>query len=112
MFLKILNLEIVNRNIKAGPTSCFIFEIGNIFQKKNDFIQEEVLNGAIYGKRKFGKWINSAKDNDLNFYQARGKLKEALSSLKIRIDDKPTESIDFLHPGRTAKLIIEGKDAG
>lgn len=106
------HLEIVNRNIKAGQSSCFIFEIGNVFPKKNEFIQEEVLNGVIYGNKKFGKWINSGKDNDLNYYQARGKLKEALSSLNIKIDDKPIDSIDFLHPGRTAKLVIEGKDAG
>ena len=32
--------------------------------------------------------------------------------MNIKIDDKPTDSIDFLHPGRTAKLVIEGKDAG
>ncbi len=106
------HLEIVNRNIKAGQASCYIFEIGNVFQKKTEFIQEEVLNGAIYGNKKFGKWINSGKDNDLNYFQARGKLKEALSSLNIKIDDKPTDSIDFLHPGRTAKIVIEGKDAG
>jgi phenylalanyl-tRNA synthetase beta chain len=71
-----------------------------------------VLNGAIYGNRIFGKWVNSGKNDDLNYYQARGKLKEALSCLNIKIEDKPTDSIDFLHPGRTAKLIIEGKDAG
>ncbi|WP_320681926.1 phenylalanine--tRNA ligase subunit beta [Prochlorococcus sp. MIT 1314] len=106
------HLEIVNRNIKAGQTSCFIFEIGNIFHKNTEFIQEEILNGAIYGNREFGKWANSGKDNDLNYYQARGKLKEALSCLNIKIDDKPTDAIDFLHPGRTAKLIIEGKDVG
>ncbi len=106
------HLEIVNRNIKAGQASCYIFEIGNVFQKETESIQEEVLNGAIYGNKKFGKWIDSGKDNDLNYYQARGKLKEALSSLNIKVDDKPTDSIDFLHPGRTAKLFIEGKDAG
>ncbi len=106
------HLEIVNRNIKAGQTSCFIFEIGNVFYKNTDLIQEEVLNGTIFGNRKFGKWLNSGKDNDLNYYQARGKLKEALSCLNIKINDKPTDSIEFLHPGRTAKLIIEGKDAG
>ncbi len=106
------HLGIVNRNIKAGQASCYVFEIGNVFQNKKEFIQEEVLNGAIYGNRKFGKWINSDKDNDLNYYQARGKLKEALSSLNIKIEDKPTDSINFLHPGRSAKLIIEGKDAG
>ncbi len=106
------HLEIVNRNIKAGQTSCYIFEIGNVFHKNTEFIQEEVLNGAIYGNRKFGKWVNSVKDNDLTYYEARGKLKEALSCLNIKIDDKPSDKLDFLHPGRTAKLIIEGKDAG
>jgi len=106
------HLEIVNRNIKAGQTSCYIFEIGNVFQNKTDFIQEELLNGVICGNRKFGKWVNSGKDNDLDYYQARGKLKEALSCLNIKIEDKPTDLEDYLHPGRTAKLFIEGKDAG
>ncbi len=106
------HLEIVNRNIKAGQTSCYIFEIGNVFYRTTEIIQEELLNGVIFGNRKFGEWVNSGKDNDLNYYQARGKLKEALSCLNIKIDDKPTDSIDFLHPGRTAKLMIEGKEAG
>jgi phenylalanyl-tRNA synthetase beta chain len=106
------HLEIVNRNIKAGQTSCYIFEIGNVFHKNAKIIQEEVLNGAIFGNKKFGQWLNSGKDNDLNYFQARGKLKEALSCLNIKIDDKPNDSIDFLHPGRTSKLIIEGKDSG
>ena len=106
------HLEIVNRNVKAGQTSCNIFEIGNVFYKNNEPIQEEILNGAIFGNRTFGKWVNSGKDNDLNYYRARGKLKEALSCLNISIDDKPDNSINFLHPGRTAKLFIEGKEAG
>ena len=106
------HLEIVNRNIKAGQTCCYVFEVGNVFYKNSEFIEEEILNGAIFGKKKFGKWANSGKDNDLNYYQARGKLKEGLSCLNIKIDDKPTNSIDFLHPGRTVKLFIEGKDSG
>ena len=106
------HLEIVNRNIKSGQNSCYIFEVGNVFNKNSEFIQEEILNGAIFGNKKFGEWVKSGKSNDLNYYEARGKLKEALSSLNIKVDDKPTNTIDFLHPGRTAKLFIEGKDAG
>ena len=106
------HLEIVNRNIKSGQESCYVFEVGNIFYKNTDIVQEEILNGAIFGNKKFGKWVYSGKDNELNYYQARGKLKEALSCLNIKIDDKTTSSIEFLHPGRTAKLFIEGKEAG
>jgi len=32
--------------------------------------------------------------------------------LNIKIDDKPYDALDFLHPGRSAQLIIEGKNAG
>ena len=106
------HLEIVNRNIKSGQTSCYIFEVGNVFYNNSEFMQEEILNGAIFGNKKFGEWANSGKDNHLNYFEARGKLKESLSSLNIKVDDKPTNSIDFLHPGRTAKLFIEGRDAG
>ena len=106
------HLEIVNRNIKSGQTCCYVFEVGNIFYNKTEFLQEEILNGAIFGRRKWGEWVNSGKESDLNYYEARGKLQEALSSLNIKVDDKPTNSIDFLHPGRTAKLFIEGKDSG
>ena len=106
------HLGIVNRNIKTGHKSCWIFEIGNIFKKNSDLIQEEILNGGMYGRNNLEMWSDSGVHNDLNYYEARGKLKEALSSLNIRIDDKATQSIEFLHPGRSAKLYIEGKEAG
>ncbi len=106
------HIRICNQNIKSGQDYCWIFEVGNIFHKKPDFSQEEILNGVIYGNNKFEKWIRSSKDNNLNYYEARGKLKEALSILNLKIDDKPTDSIDFLHPGRNSKLFIEGNEVG
>ena len=106
------HLSVINRNIKSGQTSCWIFEIGNVFTKTPEYFQEEILNGGIYGKNKLEMWADSGKDNDLNYYEARGKLKESLASLKIDIEDKPTDSIEFLHPGKTAKLFIEGKESG
>ncbi len=106
------HIKICNQNIKSGQDYCWIFEVGNIFYKQPDLLQEEILNGAIYGKNKFEKWIASSKDNDLNYFEARGKLKEALTILNLKIEDKPTDSIDFLHPGRCAKLFTEGNDIG
>ncbi len=106
------HINIINRNIKAGQSSCWIFEIGNIFPKTLDLNQQQILSGAIFGKRKFEKWFESEKENDLNYYEARGKLKEALTSLNIKVEDKPSNTFRFLHPGRTAKLYIEGKESG
>ncbi|ABM72159.1 Phenylalanyl-tRNA synthetase beta chain [Prochlorococcus marinus str. MIT 9515] len=106
------HIKICNQNINSGYDYCWIFEVGNIFHKKPDISQEEILNGAIYGNNKFDKWYRSSKDENLNYYEARGKLKEALTLLNISIEDKPTDSIDFLHPGRTAKLFTEGKEVG
>ena len=57
-------------------------------------------------------WAKSTKNDDLNYYEARGKLNEALASLNINIDDKPDKSFAHLHPGRTAKLLVEGKEVG
>ena len=106
------HIKICNQNINSGHEACWIFEVGNIFSKNVDLFQVELLNGAIYGNNKFAKWKSSNKENNLNYYEARGKLKEALSSLNITIEDKPNETNDFLHPRRSSKLYIEGREAG
>ncbi len=106
------HIKICNQNIKSGNDYCWIFEVGNIFHKKTDLLQEEILNGAIYGNNKFEKWIVSNKDKNLNYYEARGKLKEALTILNLKIEDKSTETIDFLHPGRSTLLFTEGNEIG
>ncbi len=106
------HIKICNQNIKSGHDYCWIFEVGNIFYKKPELLQEEILNGAIYGNNKFEKWLGLNKDNNLNYFEARGKLKEALSILNLKIEDKPTDSLDFLHPGRCSKLFTEGKEVG
>ena len=106
------HIRICNQNIKAGIDSCWIFEVGNIFKKNPELVEEEILTGAIYGDKKFERWDTFGKEKDLNYYEARGKLKVALSSLKLSVEDKPTDILDFLHPGRGAKLYVEGNDIG
>ncbi len=106
------HIKICNQNIKSGHDYCWIFEVGNVFSNKPDFSQEEILNGAIYGNNKFEQWLGSNKDNNLTYYEARGKLKEALSTLNLKIEDRSTDTIDFLHPGRSSRLFTEGNEVG
>ena len=106
------HIKICNQNINAGRDFCWIFETGNIFLSENKDSQIEILSGAICGNNYDEKWETSGKSNELNYYQARGKLRQVFSSLNISVIDKPTEKYKFLHPGRTSILIIEGKEAG
>ena len=106
------HIKICNQNYNSGKESCWIFEIGNIFFNDETYKQEEILNGAMYGKNKLELWDNFGKYEDINYYQARGKLREALISLKVEIYDKPTDKYRYLHPGRAAALFIEGKEVG
>tara|TARA_Y100001968_G_scaffold185520_1_gene169880 strand:- start:201 stop:2663 length:2463 start_codon:yes stop_codon:yes gene_type:complete len=106
------HIKICDNNHKAGKDYCWIFEIGNIFQDKNSFTEEELLSGIISGNNNYSKWDDSAKQKQINYFEARGKLKEALDSLNILINDKPTDKYNFLHPGMSSLLFIEGKEAG
>ncbi len=106
------HIKIVNQNINSGRNNCWIFEIGKIFSYKNNYFEEEYINGAIFGNNNFESWDNSGKEKRLDYYEARGKLREALDFIKVSILDKATNKFNFLHPGRTASLFIEGKESG
>ena len=105
------HIKICNQNMKAGRESCWIFETGNIFINDNNS-QLEILSGVISGNNYDEKWELSGKSKELNYYQARGKLRQVFSHLNISVIDKPTDKYEYLHPGRTAMLLIEGKEAG
>ena len=106
------HIRICNQNIKAGRESCWIFETGNIFVNSSTNNQIEILSGAISGNNYDEKWESSGKSSELNYYQARGKLRQVFSHLNVSVFDKPTDKYKYLHPGRTSLLIIEGKEAG
>tara|TARA_Y100001968_G_scaffold333744_1_gene398948 strand:- start:214 stop:2685 length:2472 start_codon:yes stop_codon:yes gene_type:complete len=108
------HIKISNNNHRAGRDSCWIFEVGNVFHNKDSdsFKEEEILGGVISGSNMLSEWQCSGKLKELNYFEARGKLKEALGSLNININDRPTDKIEFLHPGKSSIIYIEGKEAG
>ncbi len=107
------HIRICKRNLKTGNRGCWIFEIGSVYHQVNENIEEEEkLSGIICGERTLDRWKLSGKDNYLDYYQARGLLKACLDSLRLDIVDKPYTDSEILHPGRSAKLHLEGKDIG
>ncbi len=107
------HLQILKRNISFGSEGCWIFELAKIYQIVDDkYIEDNLICGAITGSRRLGKWGQLSNKESLGYFEARGKLNEALGVLNIEIIDKPLIDDKLMHPGRTAKLFVEGKSIG
>ena len=107
------HLKILQRNKSFGTEGCWIFEIAKIYKKiNNKFVETNLLSGALTGNKRLSKWGIASKSLYLDYYEARGKLNQALEVLGIEISDKQLKDKCFMHPGRTAELFVEGRSVG
>ncbi len=107
------HLKILQRNVSFGAEGCWIFEIAKTYKKdKESFVETNLLSGALTGNKRFSKWGSASKQLSLDYFEARGKLKQSLEVLGIEIIDKQLIEKDFMHPGRTSELFVEGKSIG
>jgi len=107
------HFKILQRNISFGSEGCWIFEIAKIYKKENNkFTETNLLSGAFTGNKKFSKWGTSSKKLSLDYFEARGILKQSLDILGVEINDKQLTDKNLMHPGRTSELFVEGKSLG
>ena len=69
----------------------------------------------ISGGRRSELWSSSGKPQPLDYYEARGVLQGPLDALGIPVEDRPLQSApagEWLHPGRSSALLIEGRSGG
>jgi len=107
------------RNLQARQPGFWAFEIGHVFppteaKAADDPCQRQRarLSGVICGERRMELWRSHGKSAAPDYYQARGLLGRALSSLGLAIADHPFSSHRMLHPGRAAELFLEGRALG
>lgn len=97
-------MELLSRNYNRGVETVYAYEIGNTFKANKDSVdnlptEEKILSIGFYG------------END--FYYLKESLEILLNRLGIygaefiREEENPT-----FHPGRTAKLLIDGYELG
>ncbi len=104
-------LEAARRNLQSGQAGFWAFEIGQVFRQGAGEART-LLAGVICGERRSERWSSSGKPAPADYGQARGVLQQALSSLKLPVEDRLLESHPLLHPGRAAELVLEGRPAG
>ncbi len=97
-------LNCIAINYKRRNKEAFLFEIGKIYLPeelplKNLPKEEELISVALYG--------------DIDFYNAKGAFENLFNSLNINKQEyTPFTDLNFMHPGRTAKITINNEYLG
>lgn len=102
-------LETLRLNVKRQQARVRLFEIGCCFLRQDgDVAQPERLGGLAYGGAAPEQW-GTRPPRDADFFDVKGDL-EALV-WPARLAAVP-EAHPALHPGRSARLELEGRPAG
>jgi len=100
-------------NLNHQAQDLKLFEIGKAyFPEGADSLPKEInkIAGAATGRRGREYW----EKDEVDFFDLKSVLESAFDSLSITKDTKfeSAHSYGFLHPGKSAGITIEGKDAG
>ncbi|MFQ3549019.1 MAG: phenylalanine--tRNA ligase subunit beta [Armatimonadota bacterium] len=107
-------LEVVSRNQSHGLNDLNIFESGKVYYNFNNDCDEKLaVAGLIVGSIWGNAWAIPTKLIQSDFYNAKGIVENLLSRLGIEnVVFEAVSDITIMHPTRTAKIIINGLDAG
>lgn len=109
-------LHCLKYNYDNGQKNFWAYEIGKTYFKtapadeKNSGVEEtKILAGCLTGKIENSQW---QKATETDFFTVKGIFENLFNELGIsnRIQVKPCEDVDVLHPYRSAKLVMLGKN--
>ena len=108
-------LNCFKNNWDNGQKNYWAYEIGRAYFKDHETTQQDsgvtevkMLAGIISGNIENSKWEQTQKTN---FYTIKGIFEKLLSNLGLenRIQIQAEEEINYMHPYKTAKLVMLGK---
>lgn len=101
-------------NQSQGNGALNAFEIGRVFYKTKDGMQEEdSVAGIIGGDLTLtGRWTRGGKAEPMSWYEAKGILESVFELLGISVEYQSAQTDERFHPGRTASLWLYGKRLG
>ena len=99
-------IEVLQTNVKRRLPRVRIFEAGRVFARA-DLAQPTRIGGLAFGPSDPEQW--GAKLRSVDFFDVKGDLEALAAPLSVT-----TRSIarPWLHPGRSAEVIVDGKAAG
>jgi len=101
-------LESLRTNLARKQSRVRLFEVGACFStSKNGYLQQERLAGLAYGSAQSEQWGVASRNVD--FYDVKGDVEALFSPLKVSLQ---AQAHAASHPGRSAKIILDGKEIG
>jgi phenylalanyl-tRNA synthetase beta chain len=105
-------LAAVARNVALGRADAALFEVSHVFRRTGEGMlphEPWTLGGVLHGRLGGGGWRRSGPAVD--YFVAKGVLAALLRPVGLELEvvrgDDP-----FLHPGRAARVLLGGQDAG
>ena len=104
-------LRVAAAALRQPPGNVALFEVGRIFLRRDGDLPEEreIAAGVIAGPRGSSLWETGLDDHD--FFEAKGMVQVVLDRLGVRASFVRAQD-DLLHPGRTARVLANGRDVG
>lgn len=111
-------LQCLKYNYDNGQKTFWAYEAGKVYLKnrpadeKNSGVDEiKMISGCLTGSIENTKWGASAKI-ETDFYSLKGIFENLFNELGLtnRIQFKLCENVDILHPYRSAKILMLGKN--
>lgn len=100
-------LESLSNNHAHRVEEASLFEISYVYLKTERYPYELPEHRELLT---FGGY---AAGGTADFFSFKGDVETLLNALKIsRYEFEPEQGLPYLHPGRTARLLIGGKEAG
>jgi phenylalanyl-tRNA synthetase beta chain len=105
-------LESLAHNLRHGVRSVRLFEIGKCFTGRSGEQPEETenLTLAATGLLNEDAWLDRARA--FGFYELKGTLESLLERFRIRQVEFEVSPEEYLHPGQSARIRINGNAAG
>ena len=100
-------LAMLGWNLNRGNQDARLFEAGHIFQRAGEGVSESraLVIGAT-GNALSGNVEEPARA--YSFFDLKGAIESLLSVFEYRSLTFETASVDYLHPGRSARAVLDG----
>ncbi|MGT2887497.1 phenylalanine--tRNA ligase subunit beta [Streptococcus didelphis] len=108
-------LDIIAYNVARKNTDLALYEIGKIFKQEGnpkEDLPEEIDTFAFVITGLVAEKDYQTKATAVDFFYAKGILEALFSKLDLQVSFVAEKEMPSMHPGRTARILLEGETIG